>query len=84
MNFNIAVLKGDGIGPEIVNEAIKSLNAIGKKFNHQLPKYTYRTVLECVRNRSRILREFASYLPQSIIIQIMVGDYTGCQFCQSG
>lgn len=35
MNFNIAVLKGDGIGPEIVNEAIKSLNAIGKKFNHQ-------------------------------------------------
>ncbi len=23
MNFNIAVIKGDGIGPEIVNEAIK-------------------------------------------------------------
>ena len=34
MNFKIAVLPGDGIGPEITNEAIKVLNAISKKFNH--------------------------------------------------
>ena len=27
MEKNIAVIKGDGIGPEIVNEAIKVLNA---------------------------------------------------------
>lgn len=31
---NIAVIKGDGIGPEIVNEAIKVLNAVGEKFSH--------------------------------------------------
>lgn len=31
----IAVLKGDGIGPEIVNEALKVLNKIGEKFNHK-------------------------------------------------
>lgn len=31
--FNIAVLPGDGIGPEIVAEAVKVLKAIGKKFN---------------------------------------------------
>jgi len=30
----IAVLSGDGIGPEIIDQAIKVLDAIGKKFNH--------------------------------------------------
>ncbi|MCP4123857.1 MAG: 3-isopropylmalate dehydrogenase [Bacteroidetes bacterium] len=34
MHKKIAVLPGDGIGPEIVEQAIKALNAIGKKFNH--------------------------------------------------
>ena len=32
-NYKITVLKGDGIGPEIVDEAIKVLNATGKKFD---------------------------------------------------
>ncbi len=31
-NYKITVLKGDGIGPEIVDEAIKVLNAAGEKF----------------------------------------------------
>lgn len=35
MKKRIAVLKGDGIGPEIVNEALKVLEKIGKKFNHE-------------------------------------------------
>lgn len=34
MNYNIVVLDGDGIGPEICAGAIKVLNAVGKKFNH--------------------------------------------------
>ena len=34
MNFNIAVIKGDGIGPEIVNEAIKVLDKVAAKYNH--------------------------------------------------
>lgn len=34
MNYKIAVLKGDGIGPEIVDQAIKVLQAVAKKFNH--------------------------------------------------
>jgi 3-isopropylmalate dehydrogenase len=37
--YNIAVIKGDGIGPEIVDEAIKVLNAVGVveniKFNYK-------------------------------------------------
>ncbi len=32
--MKITVLPGDGIGPEIVTEAIAVLEAIGKKFNH--------------------------------------------------
>ena len=34
MNLNIAVLPGDGIGPEIIEEAKKVLNAVAKKYNH--------------------------------------------------
>ena len=34
MNKKIAVIKGDGIGPEIVAEAEKVLNKIGEKFGH--------------------------------------------------
>lgn len=34
MNKNIAVIRGDGIGPEIVAEAIKVLDKVGEKFGH--------------------------------------------------
>jgi len=34
MDFNIAVLPGDGIGPEIVEQAIKILKAVGVKYKH--------------------------------------------------
>ncbi len=34
MNFKIAVIAGDGIGPEITDAAIHVLNAVGKKFWH--------------------------------------------------
>ncbi len=34
MNYNIALLKGDGIGPEIVDGAVKVLEKIGEKFGH--------------------------------------------------
>lgn len=35
MNFNIALLPGDGIGPEVVDQAVKAVNAVCKKFGHQ-------------------------------------------------
>ena len=34
MKLKIAVLPGDGIGPEIVAEAVKTLHAVEKKFGH--------------------------------------------------
>ena len=36
MRLKIAVLSGDGIGPEIMTQAISVLNAIARKFNHDL------------------------------------------------
>ena len=42
MEKTIAVIKGDGIGPEIVNEALKVLNAISRKYNHT---FHYREIL---------------------------------------
>jgi len=34
-NYNITVLKGDGIGPDIVAEAMNVLEAVGKKYNNK-------------------------------------------------
>jgi 3-isopropylmalate dehydrogenase len=34
MEFNIAVLPGDGVGPEVVTEALKVLQAVGERFGH--------------------------------------------------
>ncbi|HAX51858.1 MAG TPA: 3-isopropylmalate dehydrogenase [Lachnospiraceae bacterium] len=35
MKLNIGVIKGDGIGPEIVSEAMKVLDRIGEVFGHE-------------------------------------------------
>jgi 3-isopropylmalate dehydrogenase len=34
LKFKLAVLPGDGIGPDVLDEGIKSLEAVGKKFGH--------------------------------------------------
>jgi 3-isopropylmalate dehydrogenase len=36
MKLNIALLAGDGIGPEVINEAVKVSDAIAQKFNHEI------------------------------------------------
>ena len=35
MDFNIAVLPGDGIGPEVIAEGVKVLETVGSKFGHR-------------------------------------------------
>lgn len=42
MEFNIATISGDGIGPEVIAETVKVLNKIGDKFNH---KFNFTEVL---------------------------------------
>lgn len=41
MDFNIALLKGDGIGPEIVDSAVAVLEKIGDKFEHKFSFASY-------------------------------------------
>ena len=36
MKLNIAVLAGDGIGPEVIEQALKVTQAVSKKFGHEL------------------------------------------------
>ena len=36
MDLKIAVLPGDGIGPEIIDQAIKVINAVCKKYGHHV------------------------------------------------
>ena len=35
MKYNIAVLAGDGIGPEVVRETLKVMDKVGEKFGHE-------------------------------------------------
>ena len=42
MNYKIALIPGDGIGPEIVREARKVLDAVCRKYDHT---FTYSEVL---------------------------------------
>ncbi len=36
MKLNIALLAGDGIGPEVIDQAVKVSNAVAAKFNHEI------------------------------------------------
>lgn len=42
MDCKITLIPGDGIGPEIVREAVKVLDAVGKKYEH---RFTYEKIL---------------------------------------
>ena len=42
MKYNIAVVPGDGIGPEVVGETLKVLDRVGEKFGHE---FNYTKVL---------------------------------------
>lgn len=40
MKYNIAVIPGDGIGPEVIKETVKVLDVVGEKFGHEF-NYEY-------------------------------------------
>ena len=42
MNYTIALIRGDGIGPEIVGSAVRVLEKVGQKFGHT---FTFRDYL---------------------------------------
>ena len=41
MNYTIAVIKGDGIGPEVVSQTMKVLDVVAEKYNHQFEYMEY-------------------------------------------
>ncbi|HWN97806.1 MAG TPA: 3-isopropylmalate dehydrogenase [Blastocatellia bacterium] len=43
MLINITVLPGDGIGPEVTSEAVRVLEAVSRRFNHEL-QLTYKEI----------------------------------------
>lgn len=46
MNYNITVIEGDGIGPEVIAQAVKVLNAVGARFGHTF-QYRYALMGAC-------------------------------------
>ena len=67
MDFKIAVLPGDGIGPEIIEQAVKTMNAIGKKFNHSF-NYEYALVGAAAIDKT------GSPLPDDTLIKCKASD----------
>ena len=59
-NFNIAVVAGDGIGPEVMEQNIRVLDKVGQKFGHSF-KYEY------VKGGGCAIDEFGEPLPQHTI-----------------
>ena len=45
MEFQVGVIAGDGIGPEVVAEAQKVLNKVGEVFGH---RFHYEAILNCI------------------------------------
>ena len=51
MQLNLAILPGDGIGPEIVEVALNVTKAVAKKFGHTL-SYEYALVGACAIDKT--------------------------------
>ena len=57
MEANITLIKGDGIGPEIVNEAVKVLDRIASVYGH---KFNYNEILTTRSEERRVGKECRS------------------------
>lgn len=67
MEKNIAVIRGDGIGPEIVGQALRVLDAVGEKFGHSF-HYTDVYMGGCAIDR------FGEPLPQEELQKCLDSD----------
>jgi 3-isopropylmalate dehydrogenase len=67
MKLNIAALPGDGIGPEVVSEALKVIRAIAEKFNHEIAINEYPI-------GGNAVDDFGSPLPEATIAGCLASD----------
>lgn len=51
VNKKIAVIEGDGIGPEVTQQSIKVLNAVAEQYNHQF-EYEYALMGACAIDKT--------------------------------
>ena len=65
--FNIALMPGDGIGPEIVAGAVSVLDKISEKYGHKF-NYTEVAIGGCA------IDKFGTSLPQSTIDTCLASD----------
>lgn len=65
--FNITLLPGDGIGPEIVSAAVSVLDKISEKYGHSF-KYSEAAIGGCA------IDKFGTSLPQSTIDTCLASD----------
>jgi 3-isopropylmalate dehydrogenase len=52
MKFTIAVIPGDGIGPEVITQAKKALDAVAEAYDH-IFLYIHRHVSNWLNNRGK-------------------------------
>ena len=74
MNFNIAVIPGDGIGPEVVDESVKVLNTIGEKYSHTF-EYEYLLAGGCA------IDKFGTPLPEETLEKCKKSDAVLIRSC---
>jgi 3-isopropylmalate dehydrogenase len=67
MEKKIAVIRGDGIGPEIVNQAIRVLDVIGKKYGHTF-------IYDDVDMGGCAIDKYGEPLPQSMLDKCINSD----------
>ena len=67
MNKNIAVIRGDGIGPEIVEQALKVLDKITEKFGHSF-NYTDVDMGGCA------IDKWGNPLPEEMLVKCIEAD----------
>lgn len=60
MKLNIAVLSGDGVGPEVTNEAVKALKAIATEFDHTF-------IFKHAKVGASAIEEFNNPLPEETL-----------------
>lgn len=67
MNYNITVLDGDGIGPEICKGAIKVLEKVGEKFGHKF-NFTHMPIGGCA------IDKYGCPLPEETVKSCLASD----------
>lgn len=65
--FNLAVIAGDGIGPEVVNEGLKVIDAVSKKYDLTFNKTTYEL-------GAKYWHKTGETLPDSVITELAKAD----------